>query len=147
MGLYMGRDCKTQLITNVTLDNFLPLTFRVFQGIFSQFIRYYAMSFFSLSMIGVIQKLAPVFTVALAYLILSEKLSGLEILLNVIAIIASVLVTIGDHKQNGDSYTNNHYLALFFLVLNPVFIGMSAIALRKMKKTSTETLTTWTNII
>ena len=38
-------------------------------------------------------------------------------------------------------------MALGFLVLNPVFIGMSAIALRKMKKTSTETLTTWTNII
>jgi hypothetical protein len=30
--------------------------------------------------------------------------------------------------------------------LNPVLIGMSAIALRKMKKTSVETLTTWTNI-
>ena len=83
----------------------------------------------------------------LAYLILSEKLTNLEILLNVIAIVASLLVTVGDHKQNGHQYTSNHYLALFFLVLNPIFIGMSAIALRKMKKTSTETLTTWTNII
>lgn len=147
MGLYMGRDSKTQLFTKVTLDNILPLTFRVFQGIFSQFIRYYSMSFFSLSMIGVIQKLAPVFTVVFAYMMLAEKLSNLEIMLNAIAILASLLVTIGDHKENGDQYTNNHYLALFFLVLNPVFIGMSAIALRKMKKTSTETLTTWTNIV
>ena len=32
------------------------------------------------------------------------------------------------------------------MVLNPIFIGMSAIALRTMKKTSSETLTTWTNI-
>ena len=38
-------------------------------------------------------------------------------------------------------------MALVFLILNPMFIGMSAIALRKMKKTSTETLTTWTNIV
>lgn len=38
-------------------------------------------------------------------------------------------------------------MALLFLILNPVFIGMSAIALRKMKKTSSETLTTWTNIV
>ena len=83
----------------------------------------------------------------LAYFILSEQLSSLEILLNVIAILASLLVTVGDHKQNGHEYTSNHYIALFFLVLNPVFIGMSAIALRKMKKTSTETLTTWTNIV
>ena len=105
------------------------------------------MTFFSLSMISVIQKLAPVFTVVLAYLILSEKLKNIEILLNIIAIIASLLVTVGDHKQNGHEYTNNHYLALFFLILNPVFIGMSAIALRKMKKTGTETLTTWTNIV
>jgi len=98
-------------------------------------------------MISVIQKLAPVFTVALAYVILSEKLTQLEIGLNAIAIVASLLVTLGDHKQNGHEYTNNHYLALVFLVLNPVFIGMSAIALRKMKKTSTETLTSWTNIV
>ena len=105
------------------------------------------MTFFSLSMIGVIQKLAPVFTVALAYLILSEKLTKIEILLNVVAIIASLLVTVGDHNQNGHQYTNNHYLALLFLTANPVFIGMSSIALRKMKKTSSETLTTWTNVV
>lgn len=59
------------------------------------------MTFFSLSMIGVIQKLAPVFTVVLAYTILSEKLTALEIMLNVIAIIASLLVTVGDHQENG----------------------------------------------
>ena len=143
----MGKDTKKQLIDNVTTENFSPLSFRIFQGIFSQFIRYYSMTFFSLSMISVIQKLAPVFTVILAYTILSEKLTNLEILLNVVAIIASLLVTVGDHKKNGHQYTNNHYLALFFLILNPIFIGMSAIALRKMKKTSTETLTTWTNIV
>lgn len=55
------------------------------------------MTFFSLSMIGVIQKLAPVFTVALAYVILSEKLTKVEIVLNIIAIFASLLVTVGDH--------------------------------------------------
>ena len=49
-------------------------------------------------MISVIQKLAPVFTVALAYLILSEKLTKLEITLNAIAILASLLVTLGDHE-------------------------------------------------
>lgn len=98
MLLYMGRDTKKQLIDNVTLENFSPLAFRMFQGIFSQFIRYYSMTFFSLSMISVIQKLAPVFTVALAYVVLSEKLSWLEIVLNAIAILASLLVTLGDHK-------------------------------------------------
>lgn len=55
------------------------------------------MTFFSLSMISVIQKLAPVFTVALAYFILFEKLSSVEIGLNAIAIVASLLVTVGDH--------------------------------------------------
>ena len=64
-----------------------------------------------------------------------------------VAIIASLLVTVGDHNQNGHQYTNNHYLALVFLIMNPIFIGMSSIALRKMKKTSTETLTTWTNTV
>lgn len=83
----------------------------------------------------------------LAILILSEKLSCLEIALNIIAIIASILVTVGDHQKSGHQYTSNHYLALVFLLLNPVFIGMSAVALRKMKKTSSETLTTWTNIV
>ena len=38
-------------------------------------------------------------------------------------------------------------MALLFLIANPVFMGMSSIALRKMKKTSSETLTTWTNIV
>jgi len=99
--LYMGRDTKKHLVQNVNVDNFPPLAFRIFQGIFSQFIRYYSMTFFSLSMIGVIQKLAPVFTVVLAYTILSEKLTALEILLNVVAIIASLLVTVGDHQENG----------------------------------------------
>ena len=104
------------------------------------------MTFFSLSMIGVIQKLAPVVTVALAICILGERLTKMEFLLNIIAIISSILVTVGDHHKDGQQYTTNHYIALFFLVLNPVFIGMSAIALRTMKKTSSETLTTWTNI-
>ena len=97
----MGKDTKKKLVDNVTTENFSPLSFRIFQGIFSQFIRYYSMTFFSLSMISVIQKLAPVFTVILAYTILSEKLTNLEILLNVVAIIASLLVTVGDHKKNG----------------------------------------------
>lgn len=56
------------------------------------------MTFFSLSMIGVIQKLAPVFTVILAYLILSEKLTCIETVLNIVAIVASLLVTVGDHN-------------------------------------------------
>ena len=99
--LWMGRDTKKQLINNVNSENFAPLTFRIFQGIFSQFIRYYSMTFFSLSMISVIQKLAPVFTVALAYLILAEKLTSIEIVLNIVAILASLLVTVGDHEQHG----------------------------------------------
>ena len=70
LGLFMGRDTKKHLIEKVTLDNFTPLSFRIFQGIFSQFIRYYSMTFFSLSMISVIQKLVPVFTVVLAYIFL-----------------------------------------------------------------------------
>lgn len=54
MVLYMGRDSKRQLVDNLNVENFPPLSFRIFQGIFSQFIRYYSMTFFSLSMIGVI---------------------------------------------------------------------------------------------
>ena len=98
-------------------------------------------------MIGVIQKMAPVVTVILAYIWLSERLTKIEILLNIIAIVSSILVTVGDTQKAGSPYTVNHYIALFFLILNPVFIGMSSVALRKMKSTSTETLTTWTNIV
>ena len=147
MFMYMGRDSKKQLIERVNSDNFPPLSFRIFQGIFSQFIRYYSMTFFSLSMIGVIQKLAPVVTVVLAYILLSERLKNVEILLNIVAIISSILVTVGDSHGTSTGYTANHYIALFFLILNPVFIGVSSISLRKMKTTSSETLTTWTNII
>ena len=35
MFMWMGRDTKQQLIDNVNLDNFPPLAFRIFQGIFS----------------------------------------------------------------------------------------------------------------
>ena len=70
MSLYMGKDIKKHLITNVNIQTLLPLSFRIFQGIFSQFIRYYSMTFFSLSMIGIIQKLSPVFTVILAFILL-----------------------------------------------------------------------------
>lgn len=54
MLIYMGRDTKRQLFDNVNAENFPPMSFRIFQGIFSQFVRYYSMTFFSLSMIGVI---------------------------------------------------------------------------------------------
>lgn len=91
--------------------------------------------------------MAPVVTVVLAYMILSERLKNIEILLNIVAIVSSILVTVGDSRQGGSQYTANHYIALFFLILNPVFIGVASISLRKMKKTSSETLTTWTNII
>lgn len=98
MFIYMGKDTKRQLCDNVNAENFPPMAFRIFQGIFSQFVRYYSMTFFSLSMIGMIQKLAPVFTVILAYLILSEKLTCIETVLNIVAIVASLLVTVGDHN-------------------------------------------------
>ena len=55
------------------------------------------MSFFSLCMIGVICKLAPVFTIVLAYLVLKERLTTAEITLLVIAVLSSFLVTLGDH--------------------------------------------------
>ena len=55
------------------------------------------MSFFSLSMIGVICKLAPLFSVILAVLILKESLTRAEVVILVIAVGSSVLVTIGDH--------------------------------------------------
>ena len=97
LGLFMGRDTKKHLIEKVTLENFTPLSFRIFQGIFSQFIRYYSMTFFSLSMISVIQKLVPVFTVVLAYIFLKERITKVDHALNVIAILASLLVTLGDH--------------------------------------------------
>lgn len=143
----MGRDTKRQLVDKVNAQVFPPLSFRVFQGIFSQFIRYYSMQFFSLSMIGVIQKMAPVATFVLAYFMLKERLTKMEMMLNVIAISSSILVSVGDHQRKDSNYTLNCYIALFFLILNPIFIGMSAISLRKMKKTSSETLTTWTNIV
>ena len=54
MMIYMGKDTKLYLMEKVDKDNYQPLMFRIFQGIFSQFIRYYALAFFSMSMIGVI---------------------------------------------------------------------------------------------
>lgn len=97
MFLYMGKRTKTLLVDEVTVETFAPLAFRIFQGVSCQFIRYWSMTFFSLSMIGVICKLAPVVTVILAVLILKEKLTTAEITLLVIAVASSLLVTIGDH--------------------------------------------------
>ena len=54
MILYMGADTKKYLFHSITRENAAPLSFRIFQGIFSQFIRYYSLAFFSMSMIGVI---------------------------------------------------------------------------------------------
>jgi len=92
------------------------------------------MSFFSLTMIGVILKLAPVVTVILAYAILKERLTRSETTLLAIAVLSSLLVTIGDHQKEGHKYSNDHYFALFALLLSPVFIGMGTVALRKMRK-------------
>ena len=105
------------------------------------------MTFFSLSMIGVICKLAPVVTVILAYAILKERLTSAEITLLIIAVGSSLLVTIGDHQKDGKKYSSDHYVAFFALLLTPLFIGVGTIALRKMKKLSTETLTTHMNLV
>ena len=147
MFLYMNRSSKRLLCDEVTVESFPPLAFRIFQGVSCQFIRYYSMSFFSLCMIGVICKLAPVFTIVLAYLVLKERLTTAEITLLVIAVLSSFLVTLGDHQKDGHKYSNDHYFALFALLLTPVFIGMGTIALRKMRKLPTETLTTHMNIV
>ena len=140
----MRKDTKKYLIDKVTAEDLKPLSFRIFQGIYSQFIRFYAMTFFSLSVIGVIQKMAPVITVICAYTFLKEKISKLDYALIFTATAASVLVTLGDADQGTNSY---NYVCLFFLLLNPVFAGSSNIALRKLKKTSSQTLTSWTNIM
>ena len=105
------------------------------------------MSFFSLTMIGVILKLAPIFSVILAVMVLHESLKSTEITVLAIAVASSLLVTIGDHSKDGHKYSSDHYFALFALLLTPLFIGMASIALRKMKKMPTETLTTHMNLV
>ena len=147
MLIYMNKNTKRLLIDEVTVESFPPLAFRIFQGVSCQFIRYYSMSFFSLCMIGVICKLAPIFTIIFAYLLLKERLTQAEITLLLIAVLSSFLVTLGDHQKEGHKYSNDHYFALFGLLMTPVFIGMGTIALRKMKKLPTETLTTHMNIV
>lgn len=97
MLIYMNRNTKKLLVNEVTVESFPPLAFRIFQGVSCQFIRYYSMSFFSLCMIGVICKLAPIFTIIFAYLLLKERLTTAEITLLLIAVLSSFLVTLGDH--------------------------------------------------
>ena len=147
MFFYMGRETKQLLVDDVSVETFPPLAFRIFQGVSCQFIRYWSMGFFSLSMIGVICKLAPVVTVILAYIVLKERLTTAEITLLVIAVASSLLVTIGDHQKDGKKYSSDHYVAFFSLLMTPLFIGIGTIALRKMKKLRTETLTTHMNLV
>ena len=98
-------------------------------------------------MIGVICKIAPIITVFLAWSILKERLTRGEITLLVIAVLSSLLVTVGDHQKENHKYSQDHFFALFCLLLTPFFIGMGTIALRKMRKLPTETLTTHMNLV
>ena len=55
------------------------------------------MAFFSLSMISITQKMATVFTLLFAYIFLKERVSKFDLLMILVATLASIIVTLGDN--------------------------------------------------
>lgn len=91
----------------------------------------FLVEFRELTVVILLQKLQPVFAIALAIIILKEKLKKYYLFWASIAIIASYFLTFGKHLPNFNSGANTIYAALFSL-LAALSFGSSTVLSKKI---------------
>ena len=73
MAIKVNRNLKQVMWDDISRDQWWPLVARTVQGNMTIYINFTSIKFFSLTLVAMINNFAPLFTVVLAFFILSEK--------------------------------------------------------------------------
>ena len=134
----VNKELKPAVWDSVNKGNVNPLIFRTIQGTATNIINYSTAKFLPLTIIAIVNNMAPMLTVVLAYLILKERIKGFEIVMIGLTIAAVVTVVVGENPESTTGQpkasTVMTYLLYGALFLNPFLTAGGSISMRKMKK-------------
>jgi len=105
-----------------------------------------------LGIVGVVNNMAPVVTVILAYIFLHEKLGLADVIFLGLSLVGCITIVLGAKPPSDPDAAGAYptignapwmYSALFTC---PIMSGAGTIALRKMRKMNTQSVALWCNV-
>ena len=146
--ILLNRNFYKITVKDVHRTNVPPLAFRSIQGTIVNVINFACSKSLPLSIIGIVNNMAPVVTVGLAYIFLGERLKLLEMIFLMLSVGGILTIIIGGFGQGTDSsYVTITQAPWLYsgLFTNPFLTGGGSIALRKMKSLHEMTVSWYLN--
>ncbi len=84
----------------MTRANIVPIAVRMLQVSFSIVVTYYALRFFSNTTVTMVNQMAPMFVVLLAYFMLGERLALRQLLVLGLALVSVTFVILGGDNES-----------------------------------------------
>lgn len=97
--LWVNLNLKATMVDAVTRDSVGSLVFRCLQGGLSVTIGFLCIKYFSVSTVGIVCSLVPIFVCLLAWLFLGERMTWKDCVALAVVIIAASLVILGNQED------------------------------------------------
>ena len=141
---------KKAVWDGINKTNVAPLIMRTCQGVISNLISTAVTKAIPLTIIGVVNNLAPVIVVIAAFFILKERLKVFEIVTIVLTICCVIVIVVGGDAGSGDdtdeTVSHSMFIVLYVLLfVNPFLSAGGVILMRKMKKFNVAVVTWYLN--
>ena len=146
MAIKVNRNLKQVMWDDISRDQWWPLVARTVQGNMTIYINFTSIKFFSLTLVAMINNFAPLFTVVLAFFILSEKVPIFKIVQLFIAFGGAVMMIMGvdmpdvgkeDQTVEEGEVSGVDWDMIFkwsCLLLNPLLNAYGFVMMRQMRK-------------
>lgn len=149
------KNLKRDLCQSVKREDLGSLVFRCSQGGLSVIISFMTVKNFSVSTVGIVCSLAPIFCCIMAYLVLGERMKPIDYMALVAVFAAVCLVILGakppdtlettdtniEDADGGQSKSNMFMMIL--LLAQPVLLAAGIIAMRQMRRLPETTCSTY----
>ena len=137
--LYVNKDLKKAVWTDINRKNVCPLITRSAQGSITNIVNYSVTKFLPLTMIAIVNNMAPPITVLLAFCLLKEKIKKFEMLMLAMTVSGILIVVVGGTSESSADglpvISHSTKLILYgILFFNPILSAFGTISMRKMKK-------------
>ena len=141
MAIKVNRNLKAVMWDDIGRDQWWPLWARTIQGMFTIYINFTSIKFFTLTLVAVVNNFAPLITVVLAFFILSEKLKVFKFVQLFVAFGGAIMMIFAsqkpenlDEKVEEESIDWGWVFKWTCLILNPILVAYGSVMMRQMRK-------------
>ena len=130
----MNKELKYAVWDSIPRGTSGTLCYRTIQGASTNYINYYTTKFLPLTLIAIVNNLSPLVTVVLAFFVLKERISRLEIVTTIIMVSCVITVVLFENPSSTTVQAQSGHLVTTLLyatlLINPVLITSGSIAMR-----------------